>query len=138
MPRIGFCCGAFDLLHPGHILMLKDAKDQCDYLIVGLQTDPSIDRPGKNKPIQTIYERFVMLHSIVYVDEIYVYETEKDLMALLQLVSPDIRILGSDWMDDHYHYTGEDLGIPIHWHNRRERSWSTSSLRQRVVDRETR
>ena len=88
----GFTCSCFDLLHAGHILMLKDAKEQCDYLIVGLQTDPTIDRPEKNKPIQSFEERKIQLEAVKYVDEIFIYETEKDLLKKILDINPDIRI----------------------------------------------
>ena len=81
---IGFTCGAFDLLHAGHIVMLEEAKSNCDYLVVGLQTDPTIDREEKNKPIQSVYERYVQLNAVKYVDEIIPYETEQSLVDLLQ------------------------------------------------------
>ena len=92
---IGFTCSSFDLLHAGHIIMLQDAKQQCDKLIVGLQTDPSIDRPlTKNTPIQTLEERKIQLEAVRYIDDIYVYDTEDSLIDLLKLVKPDVRILG--------------------------------------------
>ena len=94
---IGFTCSCFDLLHAGHILMLKDAKEQCDYLIVGLQTDPTLDRPEKNKPIQSLKERKIQLEAVKYIDEILIYETENDLQKMLFDLDPNIRILGSDW-----------------------------------------
>ena len=93
---IGFTCSCFDLLHAGHILMLKDAKEQCDYLIVGLQTDPTLDRPEKNKPIQSLEERKIQLEAVKYVDEVRVYSTEADLRDMLCNISPSVRILGSD------------------------------------------
>ena len=96
---IGFTCGSFDLLHAGHALMLKECKNYCDTLIVGLQKDPSADRNYKNKPVQTLEERRIMLESIKYIDKIYAYSTEKDLYSLLQLLTPDVRIVGSDWKD---------------------------------------
>ena len=99
---VGFTCSCFDLLHAGHILMLKDAKSQCDKLIVGLQTDPTLDRPEKNKPIQTLKERKIQLEAVKYVDDIFVYETESDLIDLLKLVKPNVRILGSDYKDEKF------------------------------------
>jgi len=129
--KIGFTCSCFDLLHAGHILMLKDAKKQCDYLIVGLQTDPTIDRPNsKNKPIQTIAERKIILQGIKYIDKIIVYESEKDLYNLLQKINPDIRILGSDYINKDF--TGKDLNIEIHYHNR-EHNFSSTNLRKRII-----
>ena len=95
--KIGFTCGAFDLTHCGHYLMFKECKQQCDYLIVGLQTDPSIDRLDKNKPIQSLFERKIQLDSCKYVDKIVVYKTEKDLFKLLKKINPDVRFMGADW-----------------------------------------
>ena len=91
---IGFTCSCFDLLHAGHILMLKDAKEQCDYLIVGLQTDPTLDRPEKNKPIQSLEERKIQLEAVKYVDEIRIYSTEAELRDMLCKIWPSVRILG--------------------------------------------
>ena len=96
--KIGFTCSCFDLLHAGHILMLKDAKEQCDKLIVGLQTDPTLDRPEKNKPIQTLEERKIQLEAVKYVDEIRIYSTEAELRDMLCEIWPDVRILGSDYI----------------------------------------
>ena len=110
---IGFTCSSFDLLHAGHIIMLQDAKQQCDKLIVGLQTDPTIDRPlTKNTPIQTLEERKIQLEAVRYIDDIHVYDTEDSLIDLLKLVKPDIRILGSDY--EGKPFTGDFLNIPIH------------------------
>ena len=95
--KVGFTCGAFDLLHTGHALMLKECKDHCDYLIVGLQRDPSVDRTSKNKPVQSYEERDIMLSSIKWVDEIVYYDTEEELGLLLRSLPIDIRIIGSDW-----------------------------------------
>ena len=131
--KIGFTCSCFDLLHTGHCIMLKDAKENCDILIVGLQTDPTIDRPEKNKPIQTFEERKIMIESIKYVDEVITYSTEKDLYDLLVLLKPDVRIIGSDWFNKKY--TGHELPITMYWHQRTH-SWSTSGLRKRVYERE--
>jgi glycerol-3-phosphate cytidylyltransferase len=133
--KIGFTCSSFDLLHAGHILMLKDAKEQCDYLIVGLQTDPTLDRPDtKNTPIQSLRERKIQLEAIRYVDDIYVYDTENSLIDLLKLVKPDIRILGSDY--EGKPFTGDDLGIPIYYHERNH-DYSTTNLRKMIHNRET-
>ena len=129
--KIGFTCSCFDLLHAGHILMLKDAKEQCDKLIVGLQTDPSIDRPlTKNKPIQSLRERKIQLEAVKYVDDIFVYETESDLIDLLKLVKPNVRILGSDYKDKSF--TGDDLNIPIYYHER-DHDYSSSDLRKKIL-----
>ena len=97
MKKVGFTCSCFDLFHAGHIMMLKEAKSVCDYLIVGLQTDPTIDRKEKNKPIQSVFERFVQLQACKYVDEVVIYETEKDLLDILQSYPINIRILGKEY-----------------------------------------
>lgn len=131
--KIGFTCSSFDLLHAGHILMLKECKDRCDKLIVGLQTDPTIDRPEKNKPIQSMFERFLQLDAVKHIDEIVIYETEEDLLALLRYISPDIRFIGSDWEDKKF--TGKlfsRLNGEIYY-NRRY-GYSTTELRGRVAD----
>ena len=131
---VGFTCSSFDLLHPGHILMLKDCKRHCGYLIVGLQVDPSIDRPvTKNKPIQTLEERFLMIDSIKYVDEVRLYYSERDLLKLIHNIKPDIRIVGSDWKEmEGGEITGYDAA-PIHFH-KRNHNHSTTNLRKRVVE----
>ena len=129
--KIGFTCGAFDLLHAGHVLMLKEARDQCDYLIVGLQTDPSIDRQEKNKPIQSLEERQVQLDAIRFVDEILIYKTEKDLFELLQRVKPDLRIIGADHRGKKF--TGCELPMEVYF-NSRNHSYSTSELRTRITE----
>ena len=129
---VGFTCSCFDLLHAGHILMLKDAKKQCDYLVVGLQTDPTIDRPDiKNNPVQSLDERKIQLEAVKYIDEIIVYESEKDLYKLLKKLKPDIRILGSDYIKKIF--TGDDLDIKIYYHNRKD-NFSSSSLRKRISE----
>ena len=133
--RIGFTCSCFDLLHAGHILMLKDAREQCDYLIVGLPTDPTIDRPEKNKPIQSFEERKIQLEAVRYVDEIIIYETEKDLYELIKKINPDVRILGSDYKSIST-YTGFDLGTKIYYHERNH-NYSSTNLRREIVDKET-
>ena len=94
--KIGFTCSTFDLFHAGHLLMLEEAKKQCDYLIVGLQTDPTIDRPEKNKPIQTLEEREIQVRSCRYIDYYFIYDTEKSLYESLVFLNPDIRFLGDD------------------------------------------
>jgi len=133
--KVGFVASTFDLVHPGHMLMLKDAKTQCDYLIAAIQLDPSIDREGKNKPIQSIEERQIMLKGIKYIDEIYVYTTEVELLALLKVLKPDIRIMGSDWQGKPF--TGYELDIPIHWHDRNVHTFSTTNLRNRIIEANT-
>tara|TARA_B100000287_G_scaffold256707_1_gene241325 strand:+ start:134 stop:547 length:414 start_codon:yes stop_codon:yes gene_type:complete len=132
--KIGFTCSCFDLLHAGHILMLKDAKAQCDKLIVGLQTDPTIDRPEKNKPIQSYEERYIQLQAVKYVDGILRYETENQLYGMLYDLMPDVRILGSDY--DGKYFTGIDLHIPIYFHNR-DHDFSSSSLREKIIKAES-
>ncbi len=129
--KIGFTCSSFDLLHPGHILMLKDCKNVCDYLIVGLQTDPTIDRKNKNKPIQTLEERKIMIESIKYVDEVIIYNTEKDLIELITSIQPDIRIIGSDW--EGKQITGGELNIPLYIHSRKH-NYSSTNLRKKLID----
>jgi glycerol-3-phosphate cytidylyltransferase len=127
--RVGFTCSCFDLFHAGHILMLKEARQHCDYLIVGLQTDPTIDRPQKNKPIQSVFERFVQLEACKYVDEIVVYATEKDLLDILLSYPIDIRIIGDEYQ--HKDYTGKDLPIEVYY-NTRKHTFSTTELRGRI------
>lgn len=132
--KIGFTCSCFDLLHTGHLIMLQDARKHCDVLIIGLQTDPTIDRPEKNKPIQNFIERKTMIDSIKYIDEIIDYATESDLYKILETLKPDVRIIGSDWKGKEY--TGHDIEhIPIHWHERTH-NYSTSNLRKRIFEAE--
>jgi glycerol-3-phosphate cytidylyltransferase len=133
--KVGFTCSTFDLLHAGHILMLEEAKAQCDYLICGLQTDPTIDRPGvKNKPIQSVVERYVQLNAVKYVDEIVIYSTEQDLIDLIQILPLDVRILGEEYKDKPF--TGkkecEDLAIAFHFNSRTHR-FSSTELRNRML-----
>ena len=132
--KTGFTCSTFDLFHAGHVMMLKDAKAQCEYLIVGLQTDPTIDRPEKNKPVQTVFERFVQLNACVYVDEVVVYATEKELRDILLSYPIDVRIIGDEYA--HKSFTGQELDIEIYF-NKRKHSFSTTELRQRVIDAES-
>jgi len=135
--KIGFTCSTFDLLHSGHVQMLRNAKDQCDYLIVGLQTDPTIDRPDtKNKPIQSLVERYTQLSAIRYVDEIIPYESERDLEDILSLYKLDIQILGDEYRDKDF--TGKDIGRKRgieYYFNDRSHRFSSSELRQRVAYR---
>ena len=134
MIKKGFTCSCFDLLHAGHIKMLQDARNQCDYLIVGLQTDPTIDRPNtKNKPIQTLEERQIMLSAVRFIDEIMIYDTEDNLYKYLKKNKPDIRILGSDYKGKDF--TGKDLDIDIYYH-KRDHNWSTTNLRKRITNEE--
>jgi glycerol-3-phosphate cytidylyltransferase len=130
--KIGFTASTFDLLHAGHIVMLKEAKAQCDYLIVGLQTDPTIDRPDtKNKPIQSLFERYVQLKACSYVDEIVPYSTEKELVDILQTYHIDVRIIGEEYKE--LNFTGKELVHDI-FYNKRRHSFSTTELRNRVVE----
>lgn len=136
--KIGFTCSTFDLFHAGHIMMLQEAKTQCDYLIVGLQTDPTIDRPEtKNKPVQTVFERFVQLQACKYVDEVVVYATEKELVDILLSYPINVRILGNEYEDKDFTGRQEcvNRGIKFYFNNRLH-SFSTSELRQRVIDTE--
>ena len=110
--------------------MLRDAKAQCDKLIVGLQTHPTLDRPEKNKPIQSYEERYIQLEAIKYVDDIIKYETEEELYQLLKVLMPDVRILGSDYKDGRY-FTGDDLDIKIYYHDRNH-NYSSSNLREKI------
>jgi len=131
--KVGFTCSAFDLLHAGHVQMLRNAKEQCDYLIVGLQTDPSIDRSDKNSPIQSIVERYSQLNACKYVDEIIPYTTESDLEDILSMCHIDVRILGEEYKD--MDFTGKDIGkkrgIQLYF-NERSHRFSSSDLRKRV------
>lgn len=131
--KTGFTCSTFDLFHAGHIMMLKEAKAVCDYLIVGLQTDPTIDRAEKNKPVQSVFERFVQLNACVYIDEVVVYATEKDLVDILLSYPIDVRILGDEYKDKKF--TGYDIPMEFYF-NKRKHSFSTSELRQRVIEAE--
>ena len=136
--KIGITFSTFDMLHAGHIAMLSEAKNHCDYLICGLQTDPTIDRPDtKNKPIQSIVERQIQLAATRYVDEIVVYNTEKDLEDILLTLPIDVRILGVEYQDKEF--TGKDIcnkrNIKLIF-NSRDHSFSSSSLRKRVAEAE--
>jgi glycerol-3-phosphate cytidylyltransferase len=137
--KIGITFSTFDMLHAGHIAMLAEAKNHCDYLIAGLQTDPTIDRPGtKNHPVQSIVERQIQLAACRYVDEVVVYQTEQDLVDLLLILPIDIRVLGVEY--EQSEFTGKREGImrgiePIF--NRRDHSFSSSGLRTRVVEAES-
>lgn len=128
---IGFTCGAFDLLHAGHVVMFKEAKDNCDYLIVGLQTDPSIDRQQKSQPVQSVYERYIQLDAIKYIDEIIPYDTEQSLLDLLEATKPiHIRFVGQDWKDKEF--TGK--GLHEIYYTSREHSFSTTNLKKKVIE----
>lgn len=134
-PTVGFTCSSFDLFHAGHVMMLKEAKDNCGYLIVGLQTDPTIDRAWKNKPVQSVFERFTQLQACKYVDEIVPYATEKELMDILTSYPIDVRIIGEEYRDKQF--TGCDLDMEFYF-NSRQHSFSTTELRQRVLNEESR
>lgn len=133
--RIGFTCSTFDLLHAGHIEMLREAKDNCDYLMVGLQVNPKLDRPNKNAPIQTLVERHTQLAAVKYVDEIIPYVIESDLEDILEMYPINIRILGEEYKNQDF--TGRDIckkrGIDIYF-NKREHRFSSSDLRKRVCN----
>jgi len=133
MSKVGFTCSTFDLLHAGHVQMLREAKEQCDYLIVGLQFDPSVDRAEKNAPVQTIVERYTQLKGVKYVDEIIPYGTEQDLEDILSMYHIDVRILGEEYKDKTF--TGRAIcasrGIELYY-NKRDHRFSTSDLRKRV------
>ena len=137
--KIGITFSTIDMLHAGHIAMLAEARNHCDYLICGLQTDPTIDRPDtKNRPVQSIVERQIQLAACRYVDEVVVYQTEQDLIDLLLILPLDVRVLGVEYEDKEY--TGKrechQRGIEIVF-NGRDHSFSSSSLRKRVVEAET-
>jgi glycerol-3-phosphate cytidylyltransferase len=137
--RVGIVFSSFDLMHAGHVAMLSEAKNHCDYLICGLQTDPTIDRPEtKNKPVQSIVERQIQLAACRYVDEVVVYSTEQDLVDLLLILPVDVRILGVEYKDKEFSGKNEcELrGIDLVY-NGRDHSFSSSSLRKRVHDSES-
>lgn len=135
--RVGFTASTFDLLHAGHVQMLREAKEECDYLICGLQIDPSIDRKEKNPPVQTVVERFIQLSAISYVDEVIPYATERDLEDILNMYNIDVRIIGEEYKKKTF--TGRAIcskrGIEIYY-NKRDHRFSSSDLRERVSDRE--
>ena len=134
---VGITASAFDLLHAGHIQMLREAKEQCDYLICALQLDPSEDRKEKNSPIQSIVERYIQLQAVKYVDEIVVYATEQDLEDILSMYHIDVRILGEEYKDKDF--TGREIckkrNIALYF-NKRDHRFSSSGLRRRVSERE--
>ena len=134
--KVGFTAGAFDLCHAGHMLMFEEAREQCDYLIVGLHTDPSLDRPDhKNKPVMSVEERMIILRGIKYIDEVITYDTEADLLKLLSenTLNIDVRILGVEYKEKPF--TGRDLPMPIYF-NTRDHGYSTTELRSRVYEAE--
>lgn len=135
--KYGITFSAFDLLHAGHVKMLEEAKSNCDYLIVGLQTDPTLDRPNKNKPTQTVVERYIQLKACKFVDEIVPYATEQDLEDILQSFQIDVRIVGDEYQDKNF--TGrsycEQKGIELYF-NTRDHRFSSSALRKEVFNKE--
>ena len=135
--KIGITFSAFDLLHAGHIKMLEEAKRQCDYLIVALQTDPTIDRPEKNRPSQSVVERYIQLKGCKHVDEIVPYATEQDLEDILRSFKIDVRIIGDEYKEKNF--TGrsycEQKGIELYY-NVRDHRFSSSSLRREVAEKE--
>lgn len=135
--KIGITFSAFDLLHAGHIKMLEEAKRQCDYLIVGLQTDPTIDRPEKNSPTQTVVERYIQLNGCKFVDEIVPYTTEQDLDDILRAFKIDVRILGDEYKDKNFSGRAycEEKGIELYF-NTRDHRFSSSGLRKEVAVKE--
>ena len=133
--KVGFTCSTFDLLHVGHIAMLREAASICDTLIVGLQVDPSIDRPEKNSPVQSLVERYGQLNAVKFIDEIVPYQTEQDLEDILAMFQIDVRILGEEYKDKDF--TGKDIckrrGIHLYF-NKRDHRFSSSDLRARVFE----
>ena len=131
----GFTASSFDLFHSGHVAMLKEARANCDYMIVGLQTDPTIDRPEKNKPIQSVFERYVQLEGCKYIDEIIPYESEKDLTDIFLTYGINVRFIGEEYKDKDF--TAKqicvDKNIKIHY-NKRQHSFSTTNLRKRIKE----
>ena len=114
--KIGFTCSTFDLFHAGHVMMLREAKEQCDYLIVGLQTDPTIDRVEKNKPVQGVFERFIQLQACKFIDEVVVYATEKELRDILLSYPISVRILGEEYAGKQF--TGHDIDMEYYFNKR--------------------
>lgn len=131
---LGVTFSCWDLLHPGHLLFLEDCKSKCDILVVGLQTDPTIDRPEKNQPIQSLEEREIAVRSCRYVDYYFVYNTEKSLYDSIIALSPDIRFLGDDYVGKRF--TGDNLPVQISYHQRSAHTFSTTSLRKRIYEAE--
>lgn len=128
---IGFIAGSFDVIHPGYIYMFEESRNNCDYLIVALQDDPTVERPEKLKPILSLLERIKLLESIRYVDQILTYNTEEELLELLKLIKPNIRFLGDDYIGKKI--TGEDLKIPIYYLDR-SHGWSTTKFKKEIYN----
>lgn len=135
--KIGITCSAFDLFHAGHVKMLEEAKSHCDYLIVALQTNPTIDRPNKNKPIQSVVERYIQLAACKWVDQIVPYETEKDLEDIFLTFDIHVRIIGDEYQSKQF--TAREIcsnrGIEIIY-NKRDHSFSSTELRKRIYNEE--
>ena len=133
--KVGFTASSFDLFHSGHVAMLKEARNNCDFMIVGIQTDPTIDRPEKNQPIQSVFERYVQLEGCKYIDEIIPYATEQDLVDILLTYKIDVRFIGEEYKTKDF--TGKQLcvdkNIKMHY-NKRQHSFSTSGLRKRISE----
>jgi len=129
--KIGFTAGSFDLLHPGYIELFKKAKTKCDFLVVGLHSDPSVERPEKIKPLLSIEERLEALSALRFVDSVIVYETEKDLLKIISVLKPHIRFLGDDYREKQY--TGKDL-VKETYYVDRTHGWSTSKLKKQIYE----
>ena len=127
----GITFGAFDLFHAGHILMLEEAKSVCDYLIVCIQSDPSLDRQEKNSPVQSIVEREIQVSACKYVDEVMIYDAESDLLDILEETQWDVRILGEEYKDKYF--TGREETVDRCYFNKRPHDFSSSELRERVA-----
>ena len=130
----GITFGAFDLFHAGHVLMLEEAKTVCDYLIVGLQTDPSFDRKEKNKPVQSIVERQIQLEGCKFVEEVTIYDTEDDLMQILDTIEWDVYVIGEEYKNNFF--TARDKYLDKCYFNKRPHTFSSSELRERVAEKE--
>jgi glycerol-3-phosphate cytidylyltransferase len=133
--KVGFTAGAFDLTHAGHYLMFKECKERCEYLIVALEVDPSVDRPDKNKPIQSLKERRIQLEACKYINKILVYKREEGLYKLLKKIKPDVRFMGADWKNKP-NYSRDLLPEMKVIYNSRNHSYSSSSLRKRIFEAE--
>lgn len=130
--KIGFTASSFDLLHPGHIAMLAEAKSQCDFLVVGLLTDPTISRPDtKNKPVQTTFERYIQIQAVEYVDWLIPFDSEDDLVQMIKMIKPHIRFVGEEYKGTPH--TGHDIPDVFIYYNRRNHDYSTTSLRERLT-----
>jgi len=135
---IGITCSTFDLLHAGHIIMLEECKKYCDYLICALQVDPSLDRPEKNKPIQSLVERYIQLDAVQYVDKIIPYNNEEELKTIFSSLDIDVRIIGEEYKDKNF--TAKDICMKRNIrfvYNKRDHDFSTSSLRKRIYEQES-